>query len=78
MWPCGGGGGKVCELAPGPETFLTFRGELSRSLAVWSMAGYVLGIGDRHLDNFLLDTRSGSIVSRSNNGRRRLPARARE
>jgi len=54
---------QLCALAPGPEAFLTFRNELARSLAVWSMAGYVLGIGDRHLDNFLLDTSCGAIVS---------------
>ncbi|KAK3262216.1 Serine/threonine-protein kinase smg1, partial [Cymbomonas tetramitiformis] len=34
----------------------------SRSLAVMSMVGHVLGIGDRHLDNILLDMRSGEVV----------------
>ncbi|CAM9347147.1 unnamed protein product, partial [Choristocarpus tenellus] len=49
-------------MAPGPEAFLTVRGGFARSLAVLSICSYVLGIGDRHLDNFLLDTSSGSVV----------------
>lgn len=32
------------------------------SLAAFSIASYVLGIGDRHLDNFLLDTSDGMVV----------------
>ena len=31
-------------------------------LATFSIAGYVLGIGDRHLDNYLIDKRSGKLV----------------
>lgn len=46
-------------MAPGPEAFLTCRGGFARSLAALSACSYVLGIGDRHLDNFLLDTTSG-------------------
>ena len=34
-------------LAPRAELFLALRGEFARSLAVFSVAGYVLGIGDR-------------------------------
>lgn len=50
-------------MASEPEVFLTCRNEFARSFAVWSMACYVLGIGDRHLDNFLIDKHSGQIVS---------------
>ncbi len=34
----------------------------SRSLAVMSMVGYVLGLGDRHLENVLMDFRQGQVV----------------
>ncbi len=54
----------LCGLAHGPESFLAMRNEYARSLAVFSIAGYVLGIGDRHLDNFLLDKCTGQIVRR--------------
>jgi serine/threonine-protein kinase SMG1 len=33
-----------------------------RSVAVMSMIGYILGLGDRHLDNILLDIHDGSLV----------------
>ncbi len=35
------------------------RGGFARSLATLNACTYVLGIGDRHLDNFLLDTTTG-------------------
>jgi phosphatidylinositol kinase/protein kinase (PI-3 family) len=34
----------------------------SKSVAVMSTVGYVLGLGDRHLDNILLDIHSGEVV----------------
>eukprot|EP01135_Chromosphaera_perkinsii_P005703 Nk52_evm3s359 gene=Nk52_evmTU3s359 len=34
----------------------------SRSLAVMSVVGYVLGLGDRHLDNILIDFKLGEVV----------------
>eukprot|EP00752_Nemacystus_decipiens_P003549 g3275.t1 len=50
-------------MAPSPEAFLTCRGGFARSLATLNACSYVLGIGDRHLDNFLLDTTTGTVVS---------------
>ncbi|ETI46275.1 hypothetical protein F443_09315 [Phytophthora nicotianae P1569] len=35
---------------------------LSKSLAVMSVLGYIVGLGDRHLDNILLCVNSGDIV----------------
>ncbi|KAL3657987.1 hypothetical protein V7S43_017036 [Phytophthora oleae] len=35
---------------------------LSKSLAVMSVLGYIIGLGDRHLDNILLCINSGDIV----------------
>ena len=34
----------------------------ARSLAAMSMVGYVLGLGDRHLDNILIDFRTGHVT----------------
>ncbi|CAB4042430.1 serine threonine- kinase SMG1-like, partial [Paramuricea clavata] len=34
----------------------------SRSVAVMSIIGYILGLGDRHLDNMLIDFTTGEIV----------------
>ena len=33
-----------------------------RSLAVMSIVGYIIGLGDRHLENILFDQKSGEIV----------------
>ena len=37
-------------------------GGRGRSLAVMSVVGYVLGLGDRHLDNILLNFSTGEVV----------------
>ena len=49
-------------LANGPEAFLTLRKVFSESLATLNICSYVLGIGDRHLDNFLLGS-SGQLIA---------------
>ena len=44
------------------EVWLERRATYTRSLAVMSMVGYVLGLGDRHPSNLMLDRKSGKIL----------------
>lgn len=44
------------------EAWLDRRTNFTRSLAVMSMVGYVLGLGDRHPSNLMLDRISGKVV----------------
>jgi FKBP12-rapamycin complex-associated protein len=44
------------------EAWLERRTNYTRSLALMSMVGYILGLGDRHPSNIMLDRISGKIV----------------
>jgi len=44
------------------EDWLDRRTNYSRSLAVMSIVGYILGLGDRHPSNIMLDRISGRII----------------
>ena len=44
------------------EAWLERRTNYTRSLAVMSMVGYVLGLGDRHPSNLLVDRNTGKVV----------------
>lgn len=44
------------------EVWLERRTNYTRSLATMSMVGYVLGLGDRHPSNLMLDRFSGKIM----------------
>ena len=44
------------------ESWLQRRATYTRSLAVMSMVGYVLGLGDRHPSNLMLDRQSGKVL----------------
>ncbi|XP_076064565.1 serine/threonine-protein kinase Tor isoform X2 [Oratosquilla oratoria] len=48
--------------SPSSEVWFDRRTNYSRSLAVMSMVGYVLGLGDRHPSNLMLDQLTGKIV----------------
>ncbi|GAB5585937.1 hypothetical protein Unana1_00837 [Umbelopsis nana] len=53
----------IYSLAASPEAFLSIRQDFAYSLAAISVCGYILGIGDRHLENFLIDKKSGRLIS---------------
>jgi len=48
--------------SPNSEVWLDRRTNYTRSLAVMSMVGYILGLGDRHPSNLMLDRFSGKIT----------------
>jgi phosphatidylinositol kinase/protein kinase (PI-3 family) len=48
--------------SPNRETWLERRTNYTRSLAVMSMVGYILGLGDRHPSNLMLDRHTGKVI----------------
>ena len=47
---------------PDPQAWLMARLAFTRSTAVMSMVGYIIGLGDRHLENINVDTTTGRSV----------------
>jgi len=45
-----------------PPNWLEARRRFTRSVAVWSMTGYVVGLGDRHGENITIEMKSGTCV----------------
>ncbi|KAJ1613406.1 FRP1 like and phosphatidylinositol kinase domain-containing protein [Cryptosporidium canis] len=43
-------------------TWLKSKEKYTKSTAVWSMFGYIVGLGDRHAENILIDTNVGDII----------------
>ncbi|KAI9317523.1 hypothetical protein BX666DRAFT_1857295, partial [Dichotomocladium elegans] len=52
----------LLNLAASPEAFLYIRKDFVHSLAAINIVGYIVGIGDRHLENFLVDQNSGQLI----------------
>jgi hypothetical protein len=48
--------------SPDSETWVRRRTNYMHSLAMMSVTGYVLGLGDRHLSNIMLDRETGQVV----------------
>ncbi|XP_037955980.1 serine/threonine-protein kinase Tor [Teleopsis dalmanni] len=48
--------------SPSSEVWFERRTNYTRSLAVMSIVGYILGLGDRHPSNLMLDRMSGKIL----------------
>jgi len=53
----------LLRVSSGPPGFLATRARFAATLATISTAGYIAGVGDRHLQNFLLDMNSGELVA---------------
>jgi serine/threonine-protein kinase ATR len=47
---------------PEPSTWLSSRLAYGRTAAVMSIVGFILGLGDRHCENILLDKYTGDVV----------------
>ena len=45
-----------------PHTWFEARTKFALSAAVWSAVGHVIGLGDRHSENILLDISNGECV----------------
>ncbi|KAG9067389.1 serine/threonine-protein kinase M1 [Linnemannia hyalina] len=50
------------EIAPEPTAWFAARLRFTRTAAVMSMAGYIVGLGDRHGENLMLDELNGDVV----------------
>lgn len=48
--------------SPNSEIWLERRTNYTRSLAVMSIVGYILGLGDRHLSNIMLQRETGKGI----------------
>jgi len=50
------------ETFPSPEMYQKAKSSYTKSVAASSMVGHILGLGDRHLNNILMDQATGEIV----------------
>lgn len=50
------------ETFPEPTAWFAVRLNYARTVAVMSMVGFILGLGDRHCENILLDVNTGEVV----------------
>ncbi|KAL1403306.1 hypothetical protein pipiens_019428, partial [Culex pipiens pipiens] len=50
------------EMAVSPESFFNLRANFARSLMAMNVACWILGIGDRHMENVLIDRSNGRVA----------------
>lgn len=53
----------LIQLAASPEAFIFLRNNFAYSLGAISIVGYLLGIGDRHLENIMVDKKRGTLLA---------------
>jgi len=51
------------KLSVSNEAFFLLKNKVIRNIAAVSIACYILGIGDRHLENFLINWRTGELIA---------------
>lgn len=49
-------------LSASPECFFALRNNFIKSLAAMNTTHWLLGIGDRHLQNFVIDQNNGQLI----------------
>ena len=47
---------------PSPDLWYEARANFIKSTALWSMVGYIIGLGDRHGDNILIHQHTGEVT----------------
>ena len=52
----------VKSMASSSESYFVLRNQFIVSYAVASTCQYILGIGDRHLNNWIIDTKTGQAI----------------
>lgn len=50
------------DLSASPESFFAIRNNFGKSLATLCIANWILGIGDRHTGNILIDKKTGELI----------------
>lgn len=52
----------LIEISSTPQSFYVLRTNFCQSMAVMSVAHWILGVGDRHLLNVLMNTKTGHLI----------------
>lgn len=50
------------QLSASPEAFITLRTHFIKSHATLSICQYIVGVGDRHLSNFMVSQEDGGMI----------------